>query len=78
VNLASNGSVTVNGAAEAGEIMFPTYDGGALTYPLKVPEGCLYVLGDYRTHADDSRDHGLIPLDQVDGEVLTLLRRREL
>ena len=78
VSLTSNGSVTVNGAAETGEIMFPTYDGGALTYPLAVPKGCLYVLGDYRTHAEDSRDHGLIALDQVDGKVLTLLRRREL
>lgn len=78
VSLAPNGSVTVNGAAEPGEILFPTYDGGTLTYPLTVPEGCLYVLGDYRTRADDSRDHGLITLDQVDGKVLTLLRRREL
>jgi signal peptidase I len=78
VNLNSNGGVTVNGAAEPGEILFPTYDSGTLTYPLTVTEGCLYVLGDYRTRADDSRDHGLIPLDQVDGKVLTLVRRREL
>lgn len=77
VSLSSNGNVTVNGAAEPNEIMFPTYDAGALNYPLTVPDGCVYALGDYRTHADDSRSHGLISLEQVDGELLTLLRRRE-
>lgn len=79
VELTSSGKVTVNGAAEGGDILFPTYDDGRqLTYPLLVPEGYVYVLGDYRTQADDSRDHGLIPLNQVDGKVITLLRRREL
>jgi len=77
VELTDSGNVTVNGAAEPTEIMFPTYDSGT-TYPLTVPEGCVYVLGDYRTHAEDSRDHGVIPLEQVDGKMLTLLRRREL
>lgn len=76
VNLTDSGNVTVNGATETSEIMFPTYDGGELRYPLTVPEGCVYALGDYRTRADDSRDHGLIPLKQVEGEVLTILRRR--
>lgn len=77
VSLSSGGSVRINGAAEPNQIMFPTYNAGALSYPLTVPDGSVFVLGDYRTHADDSRSHGLISLEQVDGELLTLLRRRE-
>ena len=78
VELTSSGSVMVNGAAVGGDILFPTYPRGDLTYPLTIPDGCVYALGDYRTHAADSRDHGLIPLDRVDGKVITLLRRRAL
>ena len=79
VEITSSGSVTVNGAAVGGDILFPTYDDGRqLTYPLQIPDGFVYALGDYRTQADDSRDHGLIPLDRVDGKVITLLRRRAL
>ena len=72
------GAYEVNGAAVGGDILFPTYPRGDLTYPLTIPDGCVYALGDYRTHASDSRDHGLIPLDRVDGKVITLLRRRAL
>ncbi len=78
VELTSSGSVMVNGATVGGDILFPTYARGDLSYPLTIPEGCVYVLGDYRTRTTDSRDHGLIPLDQVEGKVITLLRRREL
>jgi len=43
-----------------------------------VPEGCVYILGDYRTQSEDSRDFGAVPLEAVEAKVITLLRRRSL
>ena len=45
---------------------------------LSVPEGSVYVLGDYRTNTQDSRDFGAIPIKSVQGKVITILRRRGL
>ena len=78
VRMDENGSVSVSGgspgAAEAAEK--PMSD--ELTYPFTVPQGCLYVLGDNRTDTRDSRDFGLIPMESVEGKVITILRRRGL
>ena len=49
-----------------------------VTYPYTVPEGCFFVLGDYRTQFEDSRDFGPVPLEDVQAKVITLLRRRSL
>lgn len=72
------GSLSVNGVGEGGGIMYPTYARGELTYPLTVPQGCVFVLGDHRTDTVDSRDFGPISLDSVEGKVITILRRRGL
>ena len=76
VNINGNGSVQINGVTESGEILFPTEDAGTLAYPYKVPEGSLFILGDYRTDANDSRKYGAIPKSKIKGKVLTILRRR--
>jgi len=62
----------------SGEILYPTYAKDALEYPYTVPEGCFFVLGDYRTQSEDSRDFGPVPLEDVQAKVITLLRRRSL
>ena len=73
-----SGTLVVNGAVQSGEILYPTYAKDALEYPYTVPEGCFFVLGDYRTQSEDSRDFGPIPLEDVQAKVITLLRRRSL
>ena len=78
VNISGDGAVEVNGATESGEILFPTDDPGNLTYPYEVPDGSVFILGDYRTNAKDSRRYGAIPLKEIEGKVLTILRRRGL
>ena len=80
VTIDDNGSLTVNGTTQTGEILYPTYpdEDGSLTYPYKVPENSVFVLGDYRTRATDSRLLGAVSLDQVEGKVITILRRRGL
>ena len=76
--LGREGDLVANGAVQSGEILYPTYAKDALEYPYTVPEGCFFVLGDYRTQSEDSRDFGPVPLEDVQAKVITLLRRRSL
>lgn len=78
VMLDDSGTLLVNGTTQTGEILYPTYAGEALSYPYTVPEGCVFILGDYRTQTEDSRDFGAVPLEDVVGKVITILRRRGL
>lgn len=68
------GEVRVNGEVLSEPyIKEPTYlDAGAFEYPITVPEGCYFVMGDNRNHSSDSRDKnvGYIKADQVQGKVL--------
>lgn len=36
----------------------------------------MFILGDYRTQTEDSRDHGPIPMEDVEAKVITILRRQ--
>ena len=74
----TKGYVTVNGVTESGEILYPTYTRGDLLNITYVQSDTVYVLGDYRTQTTDSRDYGPIPLAQVEGKVISILRRRGL
>lgn len=78
VTLDDGGSLMVNGTTQSGEIMYPTYAKEGIEYPYRVPAGCVFVLGDYRTQTQDSRDFGPIPMENVEGKVITILRRRGL
>ena len=78
VSMDDSGTLLVNGTVQAGEIVYPTYAKETLSYPYQVPEGHVFILGDNRPQAKDSRDFGPIPKNQVDGKVITLLRRRGL
>ena len=80
VNITEDGTLLVNGTTQSGEILYPTYPASAagLSYPYTVPEGSVFILADYRTNAADSRNFGAIPMRDVKGTVLALLRRRGL
>jgi len=49
-----------------------------ITFPLVVPEGELFVLGDSRVRARDSRIYGTVRTRDVLGSVVTVIRRRNL
>ena len=78
VMMDDSGSLAVNGSPQNGEILYPTFAREDSLYPLRVQEGMVFVLGDYRTQTQDSRDFGPIPLDDIQGKVITLVRRRGL
>ena len=73
-----SGTFLVNGTTQGGEILYPTYPKEGLEYPHRVPEGHVFILGDYRTQARDSRDFGAVPLKDIEGKVITIIRRRGL
>lgn len=45
-------------------------------FPLTVPEGEVFVLGDSRTGAADSRIYGCVKIKDTLGKVVTIIRRR--
>ncbi len=60
----SLGRVYVDGALlEEDYINDLTYREEGLSFPLTVPEGCVFLMGDNRNHSNDSRDSNLGPVD---------------
>ena len=39
-----------------------------ITYPYKVPDDCIWVMGDNRTNSSDSRAFGAVPLSNITGK----------
>jgi signal peptidase I len=79
VELSKSGQLIVNGNVQDEEIFYPTNEiSGGVTFPYTVEEGGYFVLCDYRTISLDSRDYGAVLKSDIDGKVITILRRREI
>lgn len=78
VDITEEGSLIVNGTVKSGEILYPTYEREGVNYPYVVPESMVFILADYRTQAQDSRDFGAVELKDMQAKVITILRRRSL
>lgn len=73
-----DGGLYVNGARQAERNIFKTtdrYTDGA-DFPLTVPKGKVFALGDNRTDATDCRIFGPISIADTKGTVMSLIRRR--
>lgn len=49
-----------------------------VTFPLTVGEGQVFVLGDARENATDSRVYGAVNVKDTQGKVIAILRRRNI
>jgi signal peptidase I len=77
VDLNEEGQLLVNGNVQQEEIFYETeapVSGQA--FPYTVEEGSYFILCDYRTASVDSRTYGAVSKNDLDGKVITLLRRR--
>lgn len=78
VFISEGGALIVNGTVQGDEIIYPTYPRGGEDLTVEVPENAVFVLGDFRTEARDSRDFGCIPLNNVEKKVIAVVRHRKL
>jgi len=79
VDVTEDGLV-INGALQQEqEIYLKTerYQDG-VGFPLTVPEGQVFVLGDSRTDATDSRIYGCVKIENTLGKVMAVIRRRNI
>ena len=75
VDISKEGILTVNGMQPA-ESTNSLTNKGEKEYPIKVPEGEVFVLNDYREDESDSREFGTIKESDIDGKVFFITRRR--
>jgi signal peptidase I len=79
VDINEEGQLLVNGNVQSEEIFYPTEKlSGGVSYPYTVEEDSYFVLCDFRTASSDSRDYGAVAKSDIDGKIITLLRRRGL
>lgn len=77
VEIGKDGTLVVNGYEQTEEIYFDTYSNlDGISFPFKVPDGSVFVLGDFRTGATDSRNFAEVYKSEILGKVITILRRR--
>lgn len=78
VDISSDGGLIVNGSTQIENDIYTTtlpYTEG-ITFPVTVGTGEVFVLGDDRTSATDSRIYGTVAVDATKGAVMTVIRRR--
>lgn len=73
-----NSILTINNAASGDNMLFPTEPYDSIIYPYKIPKSGYFVLGDYRTHSEDSRKFGAVSEKDIVGKVITIIRRRKI
>ena len=88
INVTEAGTVEINGnQIMESEIYYDTtpYDfenssnaNVVVNYPVTLGENEYFILGDYRTASKDSRFYGPIKTDDIKGEVILVLRRKNL
>lgn len=77
VDITEEGQLLINGSVQSEEIFYATFQlESEIEYPYEVPENSVFLLGDFRTNAVDSRIYGAVSLDDIDGKLITILRRR--
>ncbi|MCL2031426.1 MAG: signal peptidase I, partial [Oscillospiraceae bacterium] len=79
VDITENGLIINNALQQEPDIYQRTerYAEG-IRFPLTVPEGHVFLLGDSRAGAEDSRIYGCVRIEDTLGKVMAIIRRRNL
>ncbi len=80
VEITEEGQIFINGSISIeNDIFYATrpYE-SSVRYPLRLGEHEVFILADYREGAKDSRYFGAVGIDDLEGKVLTLIRRSNL
>ena len=71
LNITTGGDVYVDGQKrEESYVHDKTVRKNYNLYPLKVPQGCIFVMGDNRMHSADSRDVGCVSVKNIVGRAI--------
>ena len=80
VEITEEGELKVNGSLVMENNIYyktPKYD-DYVSYPLKLKDNQYFILGDYREGARDSRYFGAVNEDEIDGKIITVIRRSNI
>ena len=75
VNITEKGILTVDGQ-QVLSVTNSLLQRGDITYPIKLKQGELFVLNDYREEMSDSREFNTIQEKDITGKIFFLIRRR--
>lgn len=79
VDFTKDGLLLLNGSAQQEEVFFQTSkQNRAQAFPITIPENEVFILGDNRAYSVDSRDYGSVSASEIDGKIISLMRRRGL
>ena len=76
VDFPKEGGYTVDGYQPAEEITYQTFGADGIKYPVEVKKNEFFIMNDFRSDTDDSRQIGSIKVSDIRGKLLFLIRRR--
>ena len=76
VDFPKDGGYTVDGYQPSEEITYQTFGADGVKYPIDVGEDEVFIMNDFRSDTDDSRQFGGVKKTDIDGKLLFLNRRR--
>ena len=76
VDFPKDGGYTVDGYQPAEEITYQTFGADGVKYPTEVEKDEFFIMNDFRSDTDDSRQAGSINESDICGKLLFLIRRR--
>lgn len=76
VDFPKDGGYTVDGYQPSEEITYQTFGANGVKYPIDVGNDEVFIMNDFRSDTDDSRQFGGVKKSDIDGKLLFLIRRR--
>lgn len=76
VDFPKDGGYTVDGYQPSEEITYQTFGADGVKYSIDVDDDEAFIMNDFRSDTDDSRQFGGVKKSDIDGKLLFLIRRR--